>query len=177
MYSLKQAQLIMGALPLADVTVHYIDIRAVGKGYEEFFEQAKAMGTNFVRGRVASIKQTGDANLVLRYEDVDGNGGLGEAEYDLVVLAVGVQPNPEAAGLFGPGELGLNPYAYVDEPDEDVNPAATGIPGVFVAGSASGPRDIPESVLHAGAAAAQAAAWIERHRRTESRQRGEVVAV
>ncbi len=166
MYSLKQAQLVMGALPLAEVTVHYIDIRAVGKGYEEFFEQAKAMGTNFVRGRVASIKQVGDGNLVLRYEDVDGGGGLAEAEYDLVVLAVGVQPNPEAAGLFAPGKLALSPYAYVDEPDEDLNPAATGTPGVFVAGSASGPRDIPESVLHAGAAAAQAAAWIERSRRT-----------
>ena len=60
MYSIKQNQLIMGALPLADVTVHYIDIRAVGKGYDEFFEQAKAMGANFVKGRVASIVETDD---------------------------------------------------------------------------------------------------------------------
>ena len=58
MYSIKQNQLIMGVLPLADVTVHYIDIRAVGKGYDEFFEQAKAMGANFVKGRVAGITET-----------------------------------------------------------------------------------------------------------------------
>ena len=51
MYAIKQAQLIMGALPIADVTIYYIDIRAFGKGYEEFYEQAKGMGVNFVKGR------------------------------------------------------------------------------------------------------------------------------
>jgi heterodisulfide reductase subunit A len=163
MYSMKQNQLIMGALPLADVTVHYIDIRAAGKGYDEFFEQAKSMGTSFVKGRVSGIREKEDGNLILRYEDIDNGGGISEAEYDLVVLAVGVQPNADAQGLFGPGELALDEFAYVDEVDEDVNPAATNIPGVFVAGAASGPRDIPESILHAGAAVVQAAAYIEQY--------------
>ncbi len=162
MYSIKQNQLIMGALPLADVTVHYIDIRAVGKGYDEFFEQAKAMGANFVKGRVAGITETGDGNLILRYEDVENGGTVAEAEYDLVVLAVGVQPNADAARIFRVGELELDDFDYVAEVDEDVNPAQTSIPGVFVAGAASGPRDIPESILHAGAAVAQAAAYLER---------------
>jgi heterodisulfide reductase subunit A-like polyferredoxin len=162
MYSLKQNQLIMGALPLADVTVHYIDIRAAGKGYDEFFEQAKAMGTTFIKGRVASISEKADGDLILRYEDIEAGGGIAEAEYDLVVLAVGVQPNADAARFFAPGELALDPYDYVEEADEDLNPGATSIPGVFVAGAASGPRDIPESILHAGAAAAQAAAYLER---------------
>jgi len=162
MYSIKQNQLIMGVLPLADVTVHYIDIRAVGKGYDEFFEQAKAMGTNFVKGRVAGITEKENGDLVLRFEDIDNGGVLAEAEYDLVVLAVGVQPNADASHLFAPGELALDEYAYVDEISEDLNPAATSIPGVFVAGAASGPRDIPESILHAGAAVSQAAAHLER---------------
>ena len=162
MYSIKQNQLIMGALPLADVTVHYIDIRAVGKGYDEFFEQAKAMGASFVKGRVARITESDEGNLTLRYEDIDNGGAIAEAEYDLVVLAVGVQPNHDAARLFRVGELALDAQDYVDEVDEDVNPARTSIPGVFVAGAASGPRDIPESILHAGAAVAQAAAHIER---------------
>jgi heterodisulfide reductase subunit A2 len=161
MYSLKQNQLIMGALPLADVTVHYIDIRAPGKGYDEFFEQAKAMGAQFVKGRVASIAEAEEGNLVLRYEDVD-NGTIEEAEYDLVVLAVGVRPNLETKALFSNEELALDAFDYVDEPDEDVNPGATSIPGVFVAGAASGAKDIPESILHAGAAVAQAAAHLER---------------
>jgi heterodisulfide reductase subunit A-like polyferredoxin len=163
MYSLKQNQLIMGALPLADVTVHYIDIRAPGKGYDEFFEQAKAMGAQFVKGRVASIAEADDGNLILRYEDVD-SGTLAEAEYDLVVLAVGVRPNLETRALFSEEELALDEFEYVDEPEEDLNPGATNLPGVFVAGAASGAKDIPESILHAGAAVAQAAAHLERTR-------------
>ena len=164
MYSIKQNQLIMGALPLADVTVHYIDIRAVGKGYDEFFEQSKAMGATFVKGRVAEITETDEGNLILRYEDIDGGGLIAEAEYDLVVLAVGVQPNRDAARLFSVEELALDAYDYVDEPDEDMNPGRTSIPGVFVAGAASGAKDIPESILHAGAAVAQAAAHLERRK-------------
>jgi heterodisulfide reductase subunit A len=162
MYSIKQNQLIMGALPLADVTVHYIDIRAVGKGYDEFFEQAKAMGANFVKGRVAGISEQENGDLLLRYENVENGGAIEEAEYDLVVLAVGVQPNRDVRTLFPDGELALDAYDYVDEPNEDLDPASTSIPGVFVAGAASGAKDIPESILHAGAAVAQAAAHLER---------------
>jgi heterodisulfide reductase subunit A2 len=164
MYSIKQNQLIMGALPLADVTVHYIDIRTPGKGYDEFFEQAKAMGAQFVKGRVASIAEADGGNLILRYEDMDSGGAIAEAEYDLVVLAVGVRPNLETKALFAEEELALDEFEYVDEPEEDLNPGATSIPGVFVAGAASGAKDIPESILHAGAAVAQAAAHLERER-------------
>jgi len=166
MYSIKQNQLIMGTLPLADVTVHYIDIRTQGKGYDEFFEQAKAMGARFVKGRVASIAEAEGGNLILRYEDIDGGGHIAEAEYDLVVLAVGVRPNLDTKALFSEEELALDAFEYVDEPDEDVNPGATSIPGVFVAGAASGAKDIPESILHAGAAVAQAAAHLEREKVT-----------
>ncbi len=164
MYSIKQNQLIMGALPLADVTVHYIDIRAVGKGYDEFFEQSKAMGATFVKGRISEITETEDGNLVVRYENIENGGGYAEAEYDLVVLAVGVQPNRDAGRLFTVEELALDDADYVDEVEEDVNPGRTSIPGVFVAGAASGAKDIPESILHAGAAVAQAAAHLERRR-------------
>ena len=144
--------------------MHYIDIRAAGKGYDEFFEQAKAMGTTFIKGRVASISEKAGGDLILRYEDIEGGAGLVEAEYDLVVLAVGVQPNADAARFFAPGELTLDAQEYIGETDEDASPGATSVPGVFVAGAASGPRDIPETILHAGAAAAQAAAYLEREK-------------
>ncbi len=162
MYSIKQNQLIMGVLRFAEVTVHYIDVRAVGKGYDEFFEQAKGMGVTFTKGRVGSIRETPDGNLILRYEDVDGGGVISEAEYDLVVLAVGVQPNRDANRLFAGDGVALDDFDYVDEVDEDFSPAATSLPGVFVAGAVSGPRDIPESILHAGAAAIQVAAHLDR---------------
>jgi heterodisulfide reductase subunit A len=162
MYSIKQNQLIMGALPLADVTVYYMDVRSVGKGYDEFYEQAKAMGANFVRGRISEISEKEDGNLILRYEDIENGGGLAEAEHDLVVLAVGVQPNAGVQELFPEGGPSLDDYFYVGEAEEDLNPGMTDMPGVYVAGSASGAKDIPDSILHAGAAVAQAAAYLEK---------------
>jgi heterodisulfide reductase subunit A-like polyferredoxin len=162
MYSVKQNQLIMGALPLADVTVYYIDVRSVGKGYDEFYQQAKDMGANFVKGRVSGVTETDEGNLVVRYEDIENGGVPTEAEHDMVVLAVGVQPNREVAGLFDDGALALDDYSYVGEADEELDPGRTNLPGVFVAGSAAGARDIPDSILHAGAAVAQAAAHLER---------------
>jgi heterodisulfide reductase subunit A len=162
MYSIKQNQLIMGALPLADVTVYYMDVRSVGKGYDEFYEQAKAMGANFVRGRISEIDEKEDGNLILRYEDIENGGTIAEAEHDLVVLAVGVQPNADVRTLFPEGGPSLDSFYYVGEADEDLNPGATDLPGVFVAGTASGAKDIPESILHAGAAVAQAAAHLEK---------------
>jgi heterodisulfide reductase subunit A-like polyferredoxin len=161
MYSIKQNQLLMGALPLADVTVHYMDIRAPGKRYDEFYEQAKAMGATYVKGRVADVDETADGNLVLTYEDIENGGAIAKAEYDLVVLAVGVQPNHDAERLFDIGELALDEWGYVAEPEEDTNPGQTGIPGVYVAGAASGAKDIADSILHAGAAVAQVAAHLE----------------
>jgi len=167
MYSVKQNQLIMGALPLADVTVYYIDVRSVGKGYDEFYQQARDMGANFVKGRVSGITETDEGNLVLRYEDIENGSALAEAEHDLVVLAVGVQPNGEAPALFEDGALALDDYYYVGEADEDLDPGRTNLPGVFVAGSAAGAKDIPDSILHAGAAVAQAAAHLERAKVSE----------
>ncbi len=163
MYSIKQNQLIMGALPLADVTMHYMDIRAAGKRYDEFYEQAKTMGATYIKGRVAKITDTDEGNLILRYEDIENGGKIVEAEYDLVVLAVGVQPNREVERLFPDELLGLDEYYFVAEPDDDLNPGQTNIPGVFVAGAASGAKDIVDSIQHAGAAVAQVAAHLEQH--------------
>lgn len=166
MYSIKQNQLIMGALPLADVTMHYMDIRAAGKRYDEFYEQAKDMGAVYVRGRVSKISEKDNGDLILRYEDIDNGGRIVETEYDLVVLAVGIQPNRDVQRLFTDEPLGLDEYFYVAEPSEDLDPGRTDIAGVFVAGTASGAKDIVDSIVHAGAAAAQVAAHLERARTT-----------
>ncbi|HOW45267.1 MAG TPA: FAD-dependent oxidoreductase [Candidatus Aminicenantes bacterium] len=165
MYSLKQAQLLLGALPVADVTIYHIDIRAFGKGYDEFFEQTKAMGVRFVKGKVARISEAGNGNLKVRYEDIDAGGAVQEAEHDLVVLSVGIVAHDECRGLFADAELQLDETLFVAQPGKQVDPARTSIPGVFSAGTATGPLDIPDSILSAGAAAAQAAAYIERMKR------------
>jgi heterodisulfide reductase subunit A-like polyferredoxin len=163
MYSAKHAQLIMGALPLADVTIYTIDARAFGKGYDEFYEQSRAMGVQYVRGKVARIDEQENGNLLVHFENIAG-GGMQTMEHDLVVLTVGLVPNLESLRLFKGGTLEADDYSYVREPDPIIEPAHTSIDGLFAAGSVIGARDIPDTVLHAGAAASQAAAYLERVR-------------
>ncbi|MCE1174000.1 MAG: FAD-dependent oxidoreductase [Propionibacteriales bacterium] len=163
MYSIKQNQLIMGALPLADVTMHYMDMRAAGKRYEEFYVQARDMGAEYIKGRVAKITEEPNGDLLVRYEDIDNGGGIVEASYDLVVLAVGIQPNLDVEKLFADTPLGLDEYYYVAEPSAELSPGQTNIPGVFVAGTSAGAKDIVDTILHAGAAVAQVAAHLEHH--------------
>jgi heterodisulfide reductase subunit A-like polyferredoxin len=162
MYSMKQAQLALGALPLADITIYYIDIRAFGKGYEEFFQQTRSMGTSFVKGKVSRIESVDNDDLIVHFEDVDGGGGSKEARHDLVVLAVGLQPNVGAFQLFPPGRLTQDRYSYIEETNEELEPGRTSIPGVFVVGSAAAVRDIPDTILHSEAASAQVAAYLKR---------------
>jgi heterodisulfide reductase subunit A len=162
MYSVKHAQLAMGALPLADVTIYYIDVRAFGKGYDEFYEQSKDMGIEYVKGKVARVEQLENGNMELYYEDMSGEGGLKKREHDLVVLTVGFLPNTEAFKLYkGSANLEADEFNYVREVDPVSEPGKTNIDGLFAAGAILGARDIPDTVLHSGAAATQAATYLE----------------
>jgi heterodisulfide reductase subunit A len=162
MYSIKQAQLLMGALPMADVTIYYLNIRSFGKGFEEFYDQAKGMGVNFVKGKIGKITEKENGNLIMRYEDINENV-VREAEHDLVVLSVGILPNTDSATLFPNGELELDPFSFIYQADPLTSPAKTSIEGVFVAGTASGPLDIPDSILSAGSASAEAISYLCRN--------------
>ncbi len=160
MYAVKHAQLVMGALPLADVTIYYIDVRAFGKGYEEFYEQSKAMGVEFVKGKIARVEQLDNGNMALHYEDMEGQGGMQKREHDLVVLTVGFLPNTDVFKLYK-GPLDRDEFNYVCEPDPVSEPGTTNVAGLFTAGTVTGIRDIPDTVLHSGAAAAHAASYLE----------------
>ncbi len=162
MYSIKQAQLLMGALPMADVTIYYINIRSFGKGFEEFYQQAKGMGVNFVKGKIGKITEKENGNLILRYEDIN-EGVVKEAEHDMVVLSVGVKSNPTVGKMFGRGELKLDPFHFVAQDDLLGSPSKTNIDGVFVAGTASAPMDIPDSILSAGSASSEAISYLIQH--------------
>lgn len=164
MYSIKQAQLLTGALPLVDITVYYMDIRAFGKGYEEFYIEAKGMGVNFVKGKIARIKRADDdsGDLILRYEDV-AKGELKESRHDVVVLSAGIKPESAIVNVFEKEKPELDEYGFIRQVDELLNPAATSMAGVFAAGMASGPKDIPDSILSAGCAATAVASYLSKH--------------
>ena len=79
MYAIKQAMLLSGSLPLADITVYYMDIRTFGKGYEQFYQTARAMGIEFVKAKVARIDEQPDGDLRLRIERMEEDGSVVEA--------------------------------------------------------------------------------------------------
>ncbi|MCK5053188.1 MAG: CoB--CoM heterodisulfide reductase iron-sulfur subunit A family protein, partial [Anaerolineales bacterium] len=90
MYAIKQAMLLSGALPLADITIYYMDIRTFGKGYEQFYQNARAMGVEFVKGKVGKITEDEEGNPFVRVELIDEGSRIVERQHDLVVLSVGM---------------------------------------------------------------------------------------
>ncbi|HUH96346.1 MAG TPA: CoB--CoM heterodisulfide reductase iron-sulfur subunit A family protein [Anaerolineales bacterium] len=158
MYAIKQAMLLNGALPLADITIYYMDIRTFGKGYEQFYQNAKAMGVEFVRGKVALIKEDADQNPVVKVEMTD-TGEIVERTHDLVVLSQGIIPACRPTVSLPVGSDG-----FISVPEPDCAPCVTERPGIFVTGTAMGPMDIVDSIISASAAAAEASAYIRENR-------------
>lgn len=150
MYAIKQAMLLSGALPLSEVTIYYMDIRAFGKGYEEFYQQAKAMGINFVKAKVAKIIEDENHDLILRIDHQEDGSKPKEVKHDLVVLSQGLIP---ASKRFYGLEINLNEYGFVENQKIFTQPSSTNIDGVFVCGTAKGPKDIPDTITEAGSAA------------------------
>ena len=158
MYAIKQAMLLAGSLPLADITIYYMDIRTFGKGYEQFYQNAKAMGIQFEKAKVASIRMDENQNPVLRVELIDHGSRVVERTHDLAVLSVGMLP------AYNPGEtyqVSIGEDGFVEVPQNNTYPSRTDRPGIFTAGTCAGPMDIVDSIVLSGAAASEAAAYIE----------------
>jgi heterodisulfide reductase subunit A len=173
MYAIKQAMLLSGALPLADITIYYMDIRTFGKGYEQFYQNAQAMGIEFVKGKIAHISEDEAHNPIVRVELID-EGRIVERQHDLVVLSVGMLPafNPQAT--YGV-PVALDD-GFVAQPFPNMSPCITHRPGIFATGTAVGPMDIVDSIVMAGAAAAETAAYLQdRQAAAQSSPRRELV--
>ncbi|MBN1336791.1 MAG: CoB--CoM heterodisulfide reductase iron-sulfur subunit A family protein [Deltaproteobacteria bacterium] len=152
MYSLKFAHLVREKLPEAACFEFYIDMRAFGKGYEEFAERIKAEGTHVVRGRTASVQMVGE-EMVVRGEDILQDRLL-EFPVDMVILAVGLVPATGTEELAHRLGIQRDPDGWYAEFDYDGNPTETQRGGVYVAGMCQGPKDIPDTVAQASAVAA-----------------------
>ncbi len=157
MYAIKQAMLLAGTLPLADITIYYMDIRTFGKGYEQFYQNAKAMGIDFIRAKVASIREDENQDPILRIERQDEQR-IEDRHHDLAVLSVGMIPAHDPEPVFGV-PVGKDGFIYI--PDPNIAPSVTDQVGIFAAGAATGPMDIVDSIVSAGAGAAEAAAYLE----------------
>jgi len=153
MYSLKLAHLVKEKLPDANVYEYYIDMRAFGKGYEEFYERIKNEGINVIRGRTAKVEQS-NGHLLLRSEDIE-NDSLIEQEVDMVVLAVGLEPREDAKNIGEMLGISQTEDGWFNESNYISDPVTTDIGGITIAGVCQGPKDIPDTVAQASAAAAR----------------------
>ncbi|OPX60466.1 MAG: CoB--CoM heterodisulfide reductase iron-sulfur subunit A [Methanobacterium sp. PtaB.Bin024] len=156
MYAMKNAQLIKDKAPDTDVAIYYMDIRAFGKGFEEFYKRSQEKyGIKFIRGRPANILLNPDETLSIRAED-SLLGRITEYDYDMVVLSVGLEP-PEGSEVLRQ-TLGLSKSAdgFLLEAHPKLRPVDTLTDGIYLAGVSQGPKDIPDSVAQASGAAARA---------------------
>jgi heterodisulfide reductase subunit A len=153
MYSLKFAHLILEKLPEAETFEYFIDMRAFGKGYEEFYERIREEGANIIRGKTAKVEQK-DGKLFLRGEDIL-KGDLLENTVDMVILSVGLEPGEDTQKLSKMLGIPVTECGWFEEANYDMDPTGTFRSGITLAGTCQGPKDIPDSVAQGSAAAAR----------------------
>ncbi len=158
MYAIKQARQLKEKYPEIEVRVFYTDIRAFGKGFEEFYKKAAGdYGVLFNRGRVPEIfENLITKNLLFRVEDTV-LGSLLEMEADLVVLSIGMTPSVDTNEIRRILKIPVGPDGFLSEAHPKLRPVDTVVDGVFIGGTASGPKDVPDTVAQAKAAASGAA--------------------
>ncbi len=173
MYATKEAIIAKEHDAQIEPTIFYIDIRSFGKGFEPYIERAKKEhGVRYIRCMVSSVKEApGSHNLRLTYAHYEGMDAkklaLHEEEFDLVVLSVGLRPSQVTRSMASRLGVELNEFGFAE--GKTYSPAQTSRDGVFVAGAFSEPKDIPESVIEASCAAAQASALLGSARGTLTR--------
>jgi len=154
MYTAKHTILLKEHEPDSKSYVFYIDIRAPGKGYEEFVRRAQEeYGATYIRGKVAKIYERG-GKLVLKAEDTL-IGKQVEIEVDLVVLAVGIEPKKDAKDLARKLNISYDTYGFYNEAHPKLRPVETLTDGIYLAGVCQGVKDIPDAVAQGSAAAAK----------------------
>jgi len=157
MYSMKNAQLIKDKMPDAEVTLYYMDIRAFGKGFEEFYKRSQEKyGIKFVRGRPAEVLENDDLTLTVRGEDTLLNK-VTEYDYDMVILSIGLVPPEGAEELRQTIGLSKSSDGFLMEAHPKLRPVDTLTDGVYLAGVSQGPKDIPDAVAQGSGAASRAA--------------------
>jgi len=165
MYSLKLAHMVKDHTG-AKVYNFYIDMRTPGKSYEEFYDKLLGEGVQFIRGRVAevtdwAVKPEEEGKLIIRAEDTLA-GAVRRVPVDMVILSTGLEPQADSAQVASMFGISRSAEGFFAEAHPKLRPVETNTDGVFLAGCAQGPRDVPDTVAHAGAAASMTIALLNR---------------
>jgi len=170
MYATKQSIIAREHVPGLESTVFFLDLRAFGKNFEQYYEQARQdYGVRYIRCFVSSVKELQQSkDLRLRYRTLDGD--LQEEDFDLVVLSLGIKPSAGVGEIAAVTGIELDQYGFCKTLEHA--PGCTSRPGIFAAGAFCEPKDIPETVVNAGTAAAHASALLKaaRHSLTVASQ-------
>jgi heterodisulfide reductase subunit A len=155
MYALKQSHQVQEKTG-AEVYALYMDMRTFGKAYEEFYGRLRSEGIHFIQGRPSQVTQDPDTKkLYVEVEDIL-LGQVIEIPADMVILANAIEPHRDADRVAATFGIGRTPDGWFAEAHPKLQPVETSTAGVFLAGCAQGPRDVPDTVAHAGAAAMEA---------------------
>ena len=154
-YAIKQAVILRKTFPYMQVYVYYIDIRAAGRGFEEFYVRSmEEFGVKYIHGKVSDV-QKGSNGIMVRAEDVT-LGEIIENEYDMVVLCTAMMPSNGTTELAKLLKMPLGEDGFVSEKHPKLEPVATHRPGLFAAGVVLGPKDVRDSVVDGRSTAAHA---------------------
>ena len=156
MYTAKHASIVKDRIAGAEIYISYIDVRAYGKNYEEFYKSTQESGTYYIRGIPGEVVQ-GENGLLVRVEDML-SGEMREVEVDLVVLATGVRPRKQTEELCNIMSVERDEYGFIKA--DSIASSLTNVDGIFVCGMASGPKDVPDTVASGGEAASRCMEYI-----------------
>ena len=157
MVAIKNANLLKHEIKTSEITIVFMDIRAAGKGYEEYFLQSRRHGIKFLRGNIADIKEDPDTkDLLIRVEDTLSQEIL-NLRADLIVLSTAMEPSQGTEEIVKLIRLDKSPDGFLKEFRARLNPIDTKVPGIYLCGAAQGPKSIAESVTSGKAAASSAA--------------------
>ena len=154
MYTAKHAMLTRDKYPDTDVTVFYIDVRTPGKNFDEFYRRAvEEYGVHYIKGMVGKVSPEGN-KLIVQGSDLIANKQI-KIDADLVVLAVAIEPDKSARSLATMLTASMDTNDFFTEAHPKLRPVESPTAGIFLSGACQGPKDIPETVSQAGAAAAK----------------------
>ncbi len=154
MYTAKHAMLIRDKYPDVQVNVFYIDVRTPGKNFHEFYRRAvEEYGVNYIKGQVGKVAEV-DGHLRVQAVDLIDNRRI-MLDTDLVVLAAAIEPDPSVRKLATMLTASIDTNNFLTEAHPKLRPVESPTAGIFLSGVCQGPKDIPETVSQAGAAAAK----------------------
>ena len=154
MYTAKHAMLIRDKYPDTKVHVFYIDVRTPGKNFDEFYRRAvEQYGVDYIKGMVGKVAKEGD-KLMVRGSDLINNQQV-EIAADLVVLATAIEPDPSARSIGTMLTASMDTNDFFTEAHAKLRPVESPTAGIFLSGVAQGPKDVPETVAQASAAASK----------------------